>query len=174
MQSTRYLLSGALALLSAVAGADARDPATDVPLVESAGSAKTLGITSVECEPPSGTPRVARCTFIRVNISEGANHTCTLATTTSVLQMTQLDANTWQNTWPASGACKQASSTLLARSKKHKNRWTIKDTTTVPKPAADASADVHKECDPKVGTKVELSDADAHHARKVDCESFDL
>lgn len=174
MQSTRYLLSAAFVLASAAAGADTNDTAADVPRVDNAGSAKALGITSVECEPASGAPRVARCTFVRVNLNQGANHTCSLTTTTSVLQMTQLDANTWQNTWPATGTCKQSSSTLLVRSKKHKNKWTIKDTATIPKVAADAPADVHAECDSKVGTKVEVSDAAAHHPRKVDCESFDL
>ncbi|HEY4160225.1 MAG TPA: hypothetical protein VGM29_19065 [Polyangiaceae bacterium] len=88
--------------------------------------------------------------------------------------MTQLDANSWRNEWPPSGPCKQSSTTLLTRSKKHRSHWTIKDTSTIAKVPADAPADVHAECDKRVGTTTETDDADAHHPRKVDCEFFDL
>jgi hypothetical protein len=174
MRPIRHLLSIAFVLVSVAARADAHDPGNDVPRVENAGTAKALGITTVDCEAPTGTPRVARCTFVYVSLSERGNHSCTLSARTSILNMTQVDANTWRNDWPASGPCKQSSSTLLVRSKKSHNKWTIKDTHTAPRVAADAPKETHALCDEHVGTQVEIADADAHHPRKVDCESFDL
>ena len=180
MPSTRQpsslasLASLAFVLVSAVASADAHDPSTDVPHVDNAGSPKTLGVTTVECETPTGTPRVARCTFVRATLIERGNHTCALSATSSVLNMTQSDANTWRNDWPATGSCNKTSSTLLLRGKKNKNKWTVKDTSTVPRVPAGSSQDLHTECDAHVGTTVEVSDAETHRPRKIDCELLDL
>src|ERR1700704_5160977 len=110
MRPVRQLLSLAFVLVSGAAQADAHDPGSDVPRVERAGRAKALGVTTVDCEAATGTPRLASCTFASVSLSERGNHTCTLSARTSILNMTQVDANTWRNDWPASGPCKQSSS----------------------------------------------------------------